>query len=264
MVNYSEKFDKEINKVINQFNAKVRKLQKQGNKYLPKEIDVTEFKSTYQYSQSALKSKLADLERFSERGAERIIELKGGAKITAWEHESLQRETRSLKTYLSKEIKTYGSTKPTIRGVTQYATYAQMGDSTYENMKQIRQSLNRTTFDQRQLNRYKGKVETLSKRRLTGDYVFKQSYQEFIRDLTDKVKNNIDDAAFEYVKELSDSVLNKLENMDAHKFYDIYRKEKIMQDIRDKYNVMKVIMGDFSDNDIDDVVGDLEYINQIL
>ena len=248
-------FESEFNTIINQFNAKVRQLENQGLKYLPNEIDKQELRETYKYDQNALKRKLEDLQKFTETGAERIVEF-GKAKITAWEYESLKREAQANKSYLTKEIKKYGATVPSVFGKTQAVSYARMGDVTYENMKKTRESLDRTNFEnQQQLTRYKTKVQNLTKRRVKQDYVFKENFMDFV--IIAGSKAGLD-------PDLIDDLVDKIEQMDAHEFYHLYQSEKSIQDIKDKYNVTKILTGNFTDSDVEELNNDIEYLNQIL
>lgn len=248
-------FESEFNTIINQFNAKVRQLQNQGLKYLPDEIDKELLRETYQYDPKALQRKLVDLQRFTADGAERIVQV-GKAKITAWELESLKREAQANKTYLTKEIKSYGDIVPTIRGKKQAVSYARMGDATYENMKKTRESLDKTDFEtQQELTRYKTKVRNLTKRRMTQDYIFKESFIDFVETLGNKTGFDEDEI---------NGIVEKLRKIDAHDFYDIYKGDESLKAIKDGYNATKIITNIFSADDIKKVNDDLDYLNQVL
>lgn len=249
-------FESEFNTIINQFNAKVKQLRNQGLKYLPDEVDKEYIRQTYQYDEKALKRKLEDLQKFTEKGAEKIITVDGGAKITKWEYESIKREAQVNKSYLTREIKRYGNIVPTIGGKKQARNYAQMGDATYENLIKTRESLDKSKFEtQQDLKRYKTKIKNLTKRRMTQDYVFKESYIEFIKVAGQK-------AGFD--EDRINELVNKMQQMDAHEFYDIYQEEKKMQDIKDKYNTTKIINGNFTDADVEMLSGDFDYLSGIL
>ena len=248
-------FESEFNTIINQFNAKVRQLENQGLKFLPKTIDKEEFRKTYQYDQKALKRKLEDLQKFIEPNAERIVQV-GKAKITAWELESLKREAQANKSYLTKEINRYGNIVPSIRGKRQAVSYARMGDATYENMRKTRESLDKTKFESQQdLNRYITRVQNLTKRRLTQDYVFKENFIDFIIIAGEKAGLDPD---------LIDEVVEKMEQMDAHDFYDLYQENEDLKDITEKYSSMKIITGNFTDDDANNLLSDVNFLNEIL
>lgn len=245
-------FNSEFNTIINQFNAKVKQLKNQGMKYLPEEVDKKTLSEIYKYDQVALKRKLSDLQRFLEKDAERIVTLDGGAKTTAWEYDSIKREAKANKTYLTKEISRYGKITPTVYGKEQDATYAQMGDATYENYKKMRESLNKAKFSSQQdWTRYKDKNRNLTKRRLTQDYVFKENYKDFL--LLAGFKGDID-------PDLVNEVIDLIDQMDADEFYDLYQVEESLQDITDKYNTMKILTGNFSDEDVKNLQDDFEFL----
>ena len=260
---FSDGLNARLNSVVRQFNSKVKRLTNEGLKYLPEEINIEELRETYQYSPQALKRKLDILEQFTEKGAEKLVELGGGAKITEWELEALKKETRSLKQYLTREMNEYGDIIPKIGGVKQVASYAQMGDATFENLKVIRKSLDKdlNKVNQRDLNLFKKKTKNLTKRRLTQDYIFKQNYVDFVQDLYDRIKDNkMNDLDIEFI----DDLVEKINSYDAHDFYDKYQEEKRMQDIRNKYATTKVIIGNFSDTDVEEIVKDLKFISDVL
>lgn len=249
-------FNSEFNTIINQFNAKVKQLKNQGMKYLPDEVDKETLREIYKFDQLALKRKLTDLQRFLEKDAERIVTLEGGAKTTAWEYESVKREARANKSYLTKEIGRYGKIVPKVYGKEQDATYAQMGDATYENYKKMRSSLNKTKFpSQQSWNRYKEKNKNLTKRRLTQDYVFKENFKDFL--LLAGFKGDID-------PDLVNEVIDLIDQMDAHEFYDLYQEEESLQDITDKYNTMKILTGNFTKEDVKNLQDDFEFLAQYL
>ena len=83
------------------------------------------------YSRAELQRRLKQLQGFSTRGAEDVIELKSGAKITKYEYNVIKAETTRAKRQVSKQINFYEKTKVKIAGKEQSTTFARTGDDDY-------------------------------------------------------------------------------------------------------------------------------------
>lgn len=124
----SKSSENELRRAINNFNAKVRRLEN-----VDKEIDIPEKENI-----SAIKDRITNkwelnreierLERFTARNAEELIQNKSGVVMSRWNYENLQREQRRLNARLKREIERYGKIKPSVLGKKQQVTYAQLGD----------------------------------------------------------------------------------------------------------------------------------------
>lgn len=256
MINYDKQFNARINKVVRNFNSKVRRLESQGIKHLPSTISVAEIKATY-FERDSLKRKLKQLERFNSRGAEEIIELQGGAKATKWEIETLKSDIAYLKRYYSKKIDTYGSIIPTSLGVKQSVSYARMGDAKYENLKVLRKSLDKdiTSMEQSNYNRFRQRVGAQMRRKNRQDYIFWANYLTFLEDVA--YKADVD-------PELLDRVKNKISEMDINDFMELYEKEEAILDIVDYYNIQKMKAGGFSKKKNKQGYSEIDTINELF
>ena len=255
MINYDKQFNARINKVIRNFNAKVRRLEAQGIKHLPDTVSVAEIKATY-FERDSLKRKLKQLERFNTRGAEEIVELQGGAKATKWEIETLKSDIKYLKNYYSKKIDTYGNIIPTSLGVKQSVSYARMGDAKYENLKVLRGSLDKdiTSMEQTTYNRFRRKIGAQMRRKNKQDYIFWSNYLTFLEDVG--YKADID-------PELIDRVKHKILEMDIKDFMELYEKEEAILDIVDYYNIQKIKAGGFSRKKNKQGYSEVDTINEL-
>lgn len=260
MINYDKQFEAKMNRIVRNFNAKVKRLEKKGLKYLPEKESVAGLKTNY-FERDALKRRLRQLERFSTRGAEDIIELGGGAKATRWEAQTLKSDLTYMKKYYSNRINEYGNIIPTVLGVKQTVSYARMGDAKYENLKVLRKSLDKdiSTLDQSDFNRYKGKVRSQIRARNKQKYVFWANYITFLDDVG--YKAGIDQDTLERVKD-------KILNMNIDDFMELYEKEESVLDILDYYKIQKMRAGGFKQKNEDgsgvDEVGNIEKIFQTL
>lgn len=245
MINYDKEFNARINKVVRSFNAKVRRLENEGYKYLPDKVSVADLKTTY-FDRDSLKRRLKQLERFTTRGAEEIVQLAKGAKVTKWELETLKSDMAYLKRAYNKKIESYGSTIPTILGERQVATYAQMGDPRYENLRVLRKSLDKdlSQLEQGDFNRVKRGVFAQIRRRERQKYILWANYFTFLEDVA--YKAGIDDETLNRIK-------GKLLDMDIDKFIEFFETEKAFSSIIDYYDLQKIKSGGYSDKDIDTV-----------
>lgn len=102
-IRYDKEFNKEINRVVANFNAKVKRLEQKEHELVPDKVKVSDIKLNYT-SRDRLKSYLKRLESFSEIGAEDVVITKGGAKITNYELENLKKDKAIAKRLLTREI----------------------------------------------------------------------------------------------------------------------------------------------------------------
>ena len=255
MINYDKQFNAKINRIVRNFNAKVRRLENQGIKYLPDKVSVADLKSTY-FDRDNLKRRLSQLERFSEKGAEEIVQMSKGAKATKWQIETLKSDLAYLKRQYGKEISRYGNIKPTSMGKVQAVTYAQMGDPRYENLKILKKGLEKdiTQMEQGDFNRFAKKVSSQIKRKERQKYVLWANYFTFLEDVA--YKAGIDE-------DLLNSVKDKLTKMDIDKFIEFFETEKAFSSVIEYYDIQKLKANGYDDNDVKTVQDMFDSINQI-
>lgn len=238
MINYDKKFNAEINRVVRNFNAKVRRLEHQGLRYLPETVSVADLKSTY-FDRDSLKRKLKQLERFSTSGAEQIVQTAGGAKTTKWELQALREERDYLRKRYAKKIMEYGNIVPTSLGKRQDVSYAKMGDARYENLKVLKKSVEKdiTMLDQYDFNRVKKSTFAQIRRYHRQKYVLYANYFTFLEDVA--YKADIDEETLNKIKD-------KLAQMDIDKFMEFFETERAFSAIIDYYNIQKVLSDGYS------------------
>lgn len=93
MIKYDRQLNSEIRRTVANFNAKVRRLEKQERELIPNTTSVEELKNAYT-KRYELKRKLRELQRFSERGVEDVVQAEKGLRFTKWELDNLKREIR--------------------------------------------------------------------------------------------------------------------------------------------------------------------------
>ena len=164
-IRYDKKLNQEINRTIKNFNQKIARLEKQERELLPSKISKKELKESV-YTRQELQRRLKELQRFSKRGAEDVIETKGGVKLTKYELENLKKDKARIKQKISREKNRLEKTKPKVFGKEQSATFSQMGDSEYLNLIARYKTINKDieNLNIEEIKRYK-KIINKTKRK---------------------------------------------------------------------------------------------------
>ena len=106
MIRWDARFNREFNKIVDNYNAKVRRLRKKGASRLPETISKRELRKTFSgraATRRELRYQLNELKRFSKRGAEDILIL-DGSRISRFKVEQGKRRRTRLLRKLAKEI----------------------------------------------------------------------------------------------------------------------------------------------------------------
>lgn len=122
LIRWSKNDKQNLRKAVNNFNAKINRLEKLGRDNLPEKISYKELvgigKLTDReydnqiYSRKELNNTIRSLQRFSKRGAEEEVTLKSGEKLTNWERREISiqkaRATRSINNRIKEIDTTFG------------------------------------------------------------------------------------------------------------------------------------------------------------
>ena len=256
MIEYTDSLNKHLAKAVREFNAKVNYLTAQGNKYLPPKESVNDLKNTY-YEEDMLLRKINQLERFTNEGAETIVQTAGGARTTRWQLQVLKEDTEYMIRTKSKELQTYGEIIPTVRGMRQSFKYREMGDSTYRNLEQTIKGYKKdyTTLDQADYNKFVNKMRTHVILQQRQKYIFWNNYFEFIDDVA--YKADVD-------PELVEKVKDKLSKMDVDSFKLMYDTEKEFKAILDDYNLQKKRTEGFTESEKTDIQDGFEAVLKVM
>lgn len=95
---------KELEKAVNSFNRKIKRLERRGKTSLPETLDYVETRKEIR-SRKELNRILRSLEDFKKKGSEEIIKLKSGSEITKWEYGEVKKARRRAKTRLTNEAR---------------------------------------------------------------------------------------------------------------------------------------------------------------
>ena len=239
MIRYNKELVNKINKTVQNYNAKIRRLEKQNPALsLPEKIKAKSLKNISN-SRQELNRNLAKLKRFSARGAEENIILPSGDIISVYELSELKRESARLQRNLTRRINELAGTTPKVAGVKQDYNYAEMGDMRLNNMIAKRNTLKQMTKNITKtgsLSNYKKLIETTKNKQNYQISIFRNNYIDKMLTYQaysigyDKEKINV-------IKEK----LNRLNDKDFLKFFD---EEKLVQMVRDKYIDSTKLKGD--------------------
>lgn len=228
-IRYDKKLNQEINKTIKNFNQKIARLEKtERDLILPDKISKKELKASV-YNRTELRRKLKELQRYSNRGIEETITTEGGASLSKYELDNLQREARRVKANLTREINKMKMDTPKIFGKKQATTFAQMGDQHYLNLQARRKALekgNLKSLSSEQLKSYHKILEKTSRNKRYYNNIFKGNYLQMLTDMG---------YFYGYDNKKLDVLKDKLQNLDSNKFLDLFRNEKSIQAILEYY-----------------------------
>lgn len=246
-IRYDKKLNQEINRTIKNFNQKIARLEKQERELLPSKISKKELKENV-YTRTELKRKLKELQRFSKRGAEDIIETSGGARLTRYNYQNIKRENTRLKQNITREINRLRVEKPKIFGKTQTSTFSEMGDTYYLNLvarrKAFEKDINKLSRDE--LERFTKLIEKTGKNQQYMNNIFKDNYFEMLTDLA---------YYFDYDNDKLNILKQKLMNLKPNDFLKLFKEDKSIRAILDYYPVVTNSFNAINPDDIkEDVV----------
>lgn len=104
MIRYDSAYNQEINRVVSNFNRKVRRLERAGNDLLPSPVSTRTIKEQFT-NRRDLNMYLRDLQRFSKRGAEDIVEI-AGKSYTKYQIDIFRRNLRRERAEIRRDIQT--------------------------------------------------------------------------------------------------------------------------------------------------------------
>ena len=245
-VRYTKKLNQDIYDTLRRYNNKIDRLRrKQADYILPQKMTKEDLMES-SYTTKDIRRQLSNLAKFNERGAEATYTTSGGYSISKYEYNYLRREQRRVKRKIEKEIERYQTTAPTVFGKSQGFSFAQMGDSTYLNLKAKRQSLEKdiSKMSKEELLKYREVLYKLGKNRNYLAEGFRDNYLEILTDLG--YFTGYDNEKLKLLKD-------KLKSLDPEEFYKLYENEKAIKVIRDYYPLFTDFTYSRSDSYVSDI-----------
>lgn len=181
-IRYDKALNQEINRVVRNYNNKIQRLRKtDSNLRLPETVSVRGLKKEM-FSRKDLVRKLKDLELYSIRGMEKTITTEGGVDISRYEYSLLQKESRRVKSYLTRKINILSETIPTVAGVKQDVSFAEMGSQQVANLIARREAIvNKGKLNKMNPTAFNKFVELLNKNENYMNYqtdIFRSNYED--------------------------------------------------------------------------------------
>lgn len=246
-IRYDKKLNQEINRTIKNFNQKIARLEKQERELLPSKITKQELKNT-SFTRAELQRKLKELQRFSKRDAEDIIETKGGVKLTQYELSNIKRENARVKRNITREINRLKVEKPKIFGKTQTSTFSEMGDTDYLNLVARRNALEKdiNKLSREEFERFTKLIEKTGKNQQYMNNIFKNNYFDMLTDLA---------YYFDYDNDKLNMLKQKLMSLKPNDFLKLFKEDKSIRAILDYYPVVTNSFNAINPDDIkEDVI----------
>ena len=229
-IRYDKKLNQEINRTIKNFNQKIARLERQDRELLPSKITKKDLKNSV-YTRTELKRKLKQLQRFSNRNVEDVIETQGGARLTRYDYQNLKRENTRIKRNITREINRLRVNKPKIFGKMQTSTFSEMGDTDYLNLvarrKALEKDINKLLSDE--FERFIKLIEKRGKSQQYMNTVFKENYFGMLTDLA---------YYYGYDNKKLDEMKKKLMKLKPNNFLRLFKEDKSIRAILDYYPIV--------------------------
>lgn len=243
-IRYDQKFNREIARIVANFNKKVRRLEKIDHALLPETVLVSDLKKEYS-RRSDLKRRLRELQKFSERGVEDIIEV--GELLTTNYQFALDKQRAAIaKRNLTRQIKEVQQVETSTRGL----------KSDYlRNLQYRRDYLNL-------------KIKDLSKSQLrTRNKIISQ--EEHLGDKQQNFYNNVFQMLFRSAYQTGITqdrilpLLNKLKQLTPYQLSQAVETHGVFKDFLDRYGIYTGI-GEGSDETRVDLERSIENLDNAL
>lgn len=258
----SKDSNRELQKAINNFNAKIKRLENVDKEIgIPEKENIKAIKDRIN-SKWDLNREINRLERFTKRNAENLIKNKSGVVMTAWEFENIQREQKRLNARLLRDIERYSNITPTEFGKSQKITYAQIGDERLSNLRARQKAISNKSVMKLNREQLKNLQSLLNKT----SAIYRKDKQVFYNNFLDGTLLNTayfigyDNDKIKYIK-------NKLNELSPSQFTKAFEQEQALKDIQLRYDLTKEdgISPELLENDITPLLNNLyENIDQIV
>lgn len=216
-IRYDRSLQTEIRRVVKNFNAKRRRLEKQGRKDLPPKVSVKELKGFTRRRE--LYTALSDLRRFSKKGAENRVKIQAG-NITKWELETLKQRSRRAKISISRRLKGVEEREKS-------APYKGMVRDFIKNLQYQREYLDKdiTKMSGARLRTYRKIVDRNEDRKIKNETFYENFFDMLFKDA---YVAGID-------QERLDALEKKLRKLTPEQLALAYNEEPVLHNILEKY-----------------------------
>lgn len=244
MIRYDEKLNNKINRVVKNYNAKIRRLEKlnKENVYIPKKIDKSVLNSLKESVNTRvdLNRRIKDLEEFNKRGGEEYVK---GTHTPRYINNNIKRYKRILNYNIKKEQNRIRDQYIKDNRNLDYLIF----DMDYKNLeaKKKMADVNIKGRSIEDLNTYLNKLKSN-----TREIDFEQWQSNYMDMLLDTgYMYGLDSHKLQKLR-------RKLETLDAREFDKLYKNEKIINQILYYYKQITDIAITYTYNEMEsDIVG---------
>lgn len=228
-IRYDKKLNQEINRTLNNFNSKIKRLEKsKRDLILPEKQNRKQLLENVE-TRSELNRKLKELQLYSKRGIEKTVESGTQTSISEYELILLKKEAQRLKSRVTRELTKLENTNIEIAGKKQNITFSKNADIRYLNLLARKKALNKNikNLGKEDLKNYKKLLAKTS-------YNFSRTKQELFKE---NYLTMLLDSGYlgGYDKEKLNEIRFKLNELSTDEFMKIFEKDKAIQDIISYY-----------------------------
>lgn len=234
-IRYDKKINSEINRIVNNYNSKIRRLSKTNKAvYIPEKITRSGIKDLKESvtNRADLRRRLKELQRYSERGGEQIIKVKG-VSISRSQYKTLTSYKRLATLRINRKLKFFEENKPTSAGIEQAGTFKQLRTQEYLNTIAKKEALLdkdlSTLTSDREINEYINKLKVN-----TRTFSPKDWQHTYVEDIftTAGYTLGID-------KKTIDKISKKFESLTPAQFNKLVSQEALLKSIQEIYEGIK-------------------------
>lgn len=243
-IRYDQSFNREIARIVKNFNNKIKRLERLDHNLLPDTVLVSDLKKDYT-KRADLKRRLRKLQKFSERGAENIIQV-GELTTTNYQFQLDKQRAATAKRNLTRQINEVQRVETSTRGLR--SDYLQ-------NLQYRRNYLNL-------------KIKDLSKSQLkTREKIISQ--EENLGSKQESFYNNIFQMMFRSAYQAGITqdkilpLLNKLKQLTPYQLSQAVEVHGVFKDFLDRYGIFTGI-GEGSEDTRIDLERSIENLDQAL
>lgn len=229
-VKYDYKTNSELQRVVRNYNAKIKRLEKSGKDLkLPESESIKAIKSRVT-NKWELNRELATMMRFTERNAEEYMTTKAGVKIPRYEYQNLLSEQKRLSSKLYRQIKATEALSPTEFGIPEPITLKQLPSSTLSNLRARREAIQKPKITNLQNEELKMFNKLITMTRQHERYLASVYMDNMINDMIVKLGYFVG-----YNMNKIEEIKEKLLTLNERQFLKLMKTEGIMQKIKDYY-----------------------------
>ena len=215
-IRYDKSFNKEITRVVHNFNQKRNRAIKRGYTHLPPRLLVSELKSRYT-TKSELIKELKFIESFNKKkDLIKVVENEGGAKSIKWDYLRLKRNIEGAKKHYDRLI------AEVAKGDTIYDIGKKHLLETYTRQREIL-DLDLSQLSQNDFNTFRATINKYEK----FNYLASRSYKGFLSEVLEVIKYS------GYSEEVANQFVEKFKVLTPQQFVILYNDSNLIKRVYD-------------------------------